>query len=84
MNDVKRPDSLEKSWRGKIRLQNRSQIRGVQRSVLGTFETCRPTLSMPAYRGGSEVNGAGQNGAFDPTGRCAPQGRNCGILRQTR
>jgi hypothetical protein len=23
MNDVKRPDSLEKSWRGKIRLQNR-------------------------------------------------------------
>jgi hypothetical protein len=34
MNDVKRPDSLEKSWRGKIRLQNRSQIRGVQRSVL--------------------------------------------------
>ena len=32
----------------------------------GTFETCRWTVKMPAYRGRTEVNGAGQNDANDP------------------
>ena len=56
MNDVKRPDSLEKSWRGKIRLQNRSQIRGVQRSVLGTNRTSRVGALMSVRRGRPEVS----------------------------
>ena len=35
-------------------------------SPIGTFETCRRTLKMSAYRGRPEVLGRRQNGAFDP------------------
>src|SRR5260370_38930323 len=35
--------------------------------VRGTKRTCRLDWAMSAYRGRTEVNGAGQNGAIDPT-----------------
>lgn len=35
-------------------------------------------------RGDRKWLARGQSGVLTPTGRCAPQDRNCGILRQTR
>src|SRR6266851_2156584 len=43
----------------------------------GTFETCRWTVKMPAYRGRTEVNGAGQNDANDPKRICPARHRCC-------
>jgi len=71
MNDVKRPDSLEKSWRGKIRLQNRSQIRGVQRSVLGTKRSSRAGLMMSVDWDRAEVTFQGRGDRFYPARKSA-------------
>jgi hypothetical protein len=43
-----------KAGAGKSGFKNRSQIRGVQRSVLGTFETYRMRLAMSEFEGKAE------------------------------
>ena len=53
-------------------------------SCIGKFETCRRLPRMSVHWGTPEVTGDRENYAIDPTGSCEPQGRNCGILRQTR
>ena len=54
-------------------------------SLIGTKLTCHPLQRMSANE---VLNGLGADIAssqlMTPTGRCAPQGGNCVILRQTR
>jgi hypothetical protein len=38
----------------------------IAESVVGTFETCRPTLTMSVSEGRPEVADGGQNDAIDP------------------
>lgn len=55
------------------------------------FFRCWPVWGTPTgpetvrlSRGDGKWLARGQNGVLTPTGRCAPQDRNCGILRQMR
>ena len=54
-------------------------------SGVGPFGARQPARKLSACRGeDGKWLARGQNGVLTPTGRCAPQDRNCGILRQMR